>query len=444
MKHLVSAGLLVSALTISFPAIADESALPAKARDVFQKNCYRCHGQEGKNEGGFNYVIDLGELAARNKVVPGNAVKSKIVRRMTDADDPMPPVEEKQRPSAEDIQTIKDWIAAGAKPLKTRTEAKLVSNEEVTQAILADLEKANERERPFLRYFTLTHLHNAGFSEDEIHSFRHGLSKLINSLSWGGTIVVPQPIDAARTILRIDLRNYEWNEKTWDAILARNPYGVQFEFPSARKSVELTKCNLPWARGDWFVAAASRPPLYHDILGLPASERELEKLLRIDTPENIRLERVVRAGFNGSGVSRNNRLIERHEAGNVVYWKSYDFGGNVRRQNLFAHPLGPSDIASSFEHDGGEIIFSLPNGLQAYYLANSKGVRLDKGPTTIVSDPKRPDRAVENGLSCMSCHSRGIIEKTDQVRAHVVKNSEAFSKAASEAIFALYPEPDKM
>src|SRR5262249_36784614 len=163
------------------------------------------------------------------------------------------------------------------------------------------------------------------------------------------------------------------------------------------------------------------------ILGLPATERELEKILRLDTLENVRLERVARAGFNGSGVSRNNRLIERHESGGVVYWKSYDFAGNVRRQNLFAHPLGPSNDAFSFEYDGGEIIFSLPNGLQAYFLVDSKGRRLDKGPTNIVSDPKRPDRAVENGLSCMSCHSRGIIEKSDQVRGHVVKNSDAFS-----------------
>ena len=32
-------------------------------------------------------------------------------------------------------------------------------------------------------------------------------------------------VDAAGTILRIDLRDYQWNEKVWDAILALNPYG---------------------------------------------------------------------------------------------------------------------------------------------------------------------------------------------------------------------------
>jgi hypothetical protein len=50
-------------------------------------------------------------------------------------------------------------------------------------------------------------------------SYRHGLSKLVNSLSWGKRIVAPHTVDAERTILRIDLRDYQWNEKTWDAIL---------------------------------------------------------------------------------------------------------------------------------------------------------------------------------------------------------------------------------
>src|SRR5262249_22279227 len=150
--------------------------------------------------------------------------------------------------------------------------------------------------------------------------------------------------------------------------------------PAAREAAEAAACRLPYVRADWFVAAACRPPLYHEILQLPGTEQELEKLLRVDVLETIRQEKVVRAGFNGSGVSRNNRLIERHESGNVVYWKSYDFAGNVGRQNLFAHPVGPADDDNSFRHDGGEIIFTLPNQLHAYLLADARGRRIDKGP----------------------------------------------------------------
>ena len=44
------------------------------------------------------------------------------------------------------------------------------------------------------------------------------------------------------------------------------------------------------------VAAAARPPLYHDLLRLPATELELQQLLRIDVAQNIRQERIARAG----------------------------------------------------------------------------------------------------------------------------------------------------
>jgi len=418
--------------------------LAAQAQTILKQHCYRCHGQDGANEGGLNFVADLKQLVARRRVVPNEPGKSKLLRRLLDADDPMPPAEEKKRPTPADIAVIKQWIEAGAPSAEPPRVVKALTPAQMVEAIRADLDTANPRNRPFLRYFTLTHLAAAGLSADEIASFRHGLVKLVNSLSWGKNIVVPQAVDPAGTILRIDLRDYQWNERTWDKIVARNPYGIRYDHAAADACRAVSGCDLPYVRGDWFVAAASRPPLYHDILELPVSERELEKLLRVDVNENVRQERVARAGFNSSGVSRNNRLIERHESGSTVYWKSYDFAGNTGRQNLFAHPLGPGDDPASFAHDGGEIIFTLPNGLQAFFLADAQGRRIDKGPTAIVSDPRRPDRAVENGLSCMSCHQRGIIVKADQVRGHVERNAAAFTAGQVESILALYPAGDKM
>src|SRR5262249_2180977 len=104
----------------------------------------------------------------------------------------------------------------------------------------------------------------------------------------------------------------------------------------------------------------------------------------------------------------------------------------------FDHPLGPQPGQNGFEHAGGEIIFNLPNGLQAYMLVDANGRRLDRAPIEIVSDPKRPDRVVESGISCMSCHMGGLMHKADQVRAHVEKNPNAFGKADVEIIKALY------
>jgi tetratricopeptide (TPR) repeat protein len=428
-------------------AVAEPDRLPLaqRARVILETNCHRCHGQGGTNEGGFNFVLDAAQLTSRKKVVPGDAGRSKLYRRLVSKDDPMPPEDEKVRPSKDDIAILKQWIDAGAPGTETSNARRaFLSTADVVRAIRDDLAgKVAERDRRFTRYFILTHLHNAGQSEDELQSYRHGLSKLVNSLSWGRRVVVPRPIDEARSVFRIDLRDYQWNEKVWEAILGVNPYGVSPATGPARECVEFTQCRLPYVRGDWFVAAASRPPLYHDVLQLPRTEQELEALLRVDVAEDLRQERVARAGFNSSGVSRNNRLIERHEAGAVTYWKSYDFASNTGRQNLFAHPLGPADDDNAFHHDGGEIIFNLPNGLQAYMLVTGAGKRIDKGPTTIVSDPRRPDRAVENGLSCMSCHAKGLIEKSDQVRDHVQKNAAAFPQVEIDTVLALYPPRDR-
>src|SRR5262249_12278955 len=99
---------------------------------------------------------------------------------------------------------------------------------------------------------------------------------------------------------------------------------------------------------------------------------------------------------------------------------------------------------NSFQHAAGEIIFNLPNGLQGYMLVNANNVRQDKGATAIVSDPKRPDRAVEAGISCMACHARGINFKDDQIRAHVSKNRQAFRRKDAELVRALYVPKEKM
>jgi len=437
--------LVVVALSSAVRADEDKTVLAQKAQAILKTNCYRCHGQEGASEGGFNYVLDRQRLVAGKKIIPGDSAQSRLYKKLKKEE--MPPEDEKPRPTQEDIGVIRQWIEAGAPDFNPAPVVRAeISVTALVEAIREDLEKAKERERPFLRYFTITHLYNAGWSKDELESYRMALSKLVNSLSWGRRVVKHVPVDPAQTILRIDLRDYKWNDRVWNRILSANPYGVDIGTPAAKYCSEATDCPLPYVRGDWFVSAASRPPLYHEVLQLPATDAELEKQLHIDVEENIRQERVCRAGFNGSGVSRNNRLIERHETGYGAYWKSYDFAGSADRENLFEHPLGPGG-QSPFNHSGGEIIFSLPNGLQGYMLVDGKGNRIDKGPTSIVSDPKQTDRAVVNGLSCMSCHSRGMIEKSDQVRASVLQNPKAFDKKEADSILALYPpkkELDKL
>jgi hypothetical protein len=423
------------------PVTVEGAELATKVQGVLQAACYRCHGEDGASEGGFNFVLNLEKLA-QTVVKPRNTAGSLLWERMAATDDSvMPPVGEDPRPTAEELAMVKAWIDAGAPAPHVEQSREFITNEQVWHYLRADIEQTPERSRRFVRYFSLTHLWNAGLSEDEIQTYRNAFVKLLNSLSWNSTLVRPTPIDPARTILRIDIRQVNWNNDIWSQIEEANPYGITFEFPDATVCYEATQCQMPLVRVDWFVFAASKPPLYHRVLAVPETDAELESELKVNVSANIDQEQVIRAAFNRSGVSQNNRLIEWHKSPYGSYWKSYDFGGNTDRQNLFAFPLGPAGD-EAFQHDGGEIIFTLPNGLQGYLLVDEAGQRIDTGPTSIVSDPKRADKTVTNGVSCMSCHYTGVIPKTDEIGPAVRANPKAFENSAD--ILALYRDPREL
>src|SRR5262249_31270741 len=149
---------------------------------------------EGTNEGGFNFVVDLRQLVARNRVAPGDLKKSKLLKRIRNADDPMPPADEKVRPTADEVSILERWIQAGAPAETAAPTNKFIATDDMVRDIRRDLENAEPRRRPYLRYLTLSHLQNAGLSADEMQSYRHGVSKLVNCLSWEKDIVVPQAI----------------------------------------------------------------------------------------------------------------------------------------------------------------------------------------------------------------------------------------------------------
>ena len=451
----LSGMLLFSVLFVhgrSDAAETEKTVLAHKAQAVLKVHCYRCHGEAGAVEGGMNYIIDLERLVSRKKIIPGKADESPIFKRI--AKGTMPPPDVKDRVSDADIAAVKQWIDAGAPGLQTGPPRKFITQVDVQEAILADLEKVDRRSRRFLRYFTFTHLYNAGLGDDELQTYRNSLNKVLNSLSWHPKIRNPEAIEPTATILRIDLRWYMWDATLWNRILNDYPYGILDDTTALRAILVSTATKVPMLRGDWFVGTASRPPLYQDMLQLPGNLAELERQLRVDSTANITQDRVMRVAFNGSGISRNNRILERHDSVHGYYWRTYDFEevpqnlierGQLQpdRRNVFAYPLGPGSVENAFQHAGGEAIFALPNGLQGYYIMNSVNNRLDKAPNAIVSDPKRPDKAVEMGISCMGCHIPGIHAKADQMHEFLLKNPKAIPKADADIAKAIYPPKEK-
>jgi hypothetical protein len=330
------------------------------------------------------------------------------------------------RPTPTELTTLRSWIETGAqalrRPVKPRTAADLL------RVVHTDLESAKLGERRFYRYFTLTNVFNdPAVLGEGLWLYRAALSKAINSLSRSSVIVVPRAVDPDRTVYRIDLRDLarEWYD-SWTRLASMNPYALQqFRRDSEeyRETCEWTHTKQPWVRADWFVARATRPPLYHDLLELPETAAVLEEWFEVSVEENFTQGRLARAGLLESGVSPANRLLERHPIrDDRAYWKSYEFRAGDPQSDLLQFPLGPDFptnpfAARTFRHASGAILFSLENGLLGYMLVNSQGRRIVAAPADLLVDPQASSgtKQVVSGLSCISCHRSGVFPVKDAV-----------------------------
>ena len=444
MKNLITISLILTFI-LGYHSAEAQQTLAREAYLIFERSCLGCHGPHGPFT--EELVIESASgLVATGAVVRRNPGASKLYGRLIEKDlTKRMPLGQPKLPDAA-IQTIRNWIQAGAPSWETQRDVNFITMDVMLSAIQNHLRTLPARNRPFARYFTTTHLYNAGETQEALNAYEVALSKLVNSLSWGSEIVKPVPIDRRKTIFYIDLRRYEWDVRNdaWTRIEEEYPYSIEFDSETqAGLRSKLTflrqemDCEVPFVYVDWFLATASLPPLYHEILALPETDSELERDLGIDVERNLQSAagiRVWRAGLDNSRVSENNRVVERHKFQHGAYWKSYDFAGNLGVRNIIEHPL-------TFRHDGGEIIFNLPNGLQAYYISNASGSRINAAPTTIVSNPGERDGIVRNGISCIGCHTEGMKPFRDDVRAVFERGPDGPEK---ELVLSLYVSQAKM
>ena len=267
-------------ITLTFMALGFGSAnaqenLAQQAYAIFQQSCLNCHGEHGAFT--EEIIIDHTALIETGSVVPGKPIESELYKRLlTDDDTKRMPLGQPRLPPAA-ILTIGNWIQTGAPDWQTpERDTDFITPTEMLASIENHVNSLSSFDRPFARYFSLTHLYNAGETAEALHAYQRALSKLVNSLSWGRNVINPRPIDPKETIFYIDLRDYEWEIGTnrWTQIEQVYPYGIEFDAPtqtSPRKKLtslrEELNCEVPFVHVDWFIATASLPPLYHDILG---------------------------------------------------------------------------------------------------------------------------------------------------------------------------------
>ncbi len=456
--------LIFSFTFLALPVLHAQDMENAKqAIEILKKNCHECHGIRDY-AGGLDVLDPVSLFADRGENIRPYLAKSdpaqSLIWRQIEAGLMPPDDNEFDIPaiSPADKQTIKTWIEAGAPfPEGNRVfKRPFVGRIDILNIIEKDLRSLRGGVvAKMTRYFTVANLHNNGTVPDETLDYaRASISKAMNSLSHESRIVVPRIVDhdANRVVLAVNLSDYGWTVDKWYKVLAQYPYTL---VPEDTKEYEVYGAisrywdegeQEPCMRADWFVAHATRAPLYDELLHLPKTLDELARQHHVDMRGDFETQKLYRAGVFASGVSTQNRLLDRHSSANGCFWVSYDFAPAMAKGNISVFPLGPMStydvdkkndndddknphpfIGSAFKEAGSEMVFSLPNGLHAYMIVDHNGNSISRAPVSIVSDHVTVDGVPEvvNGLSCMACHTKGIRDFTDKLRgSYYVDNAK--------------------
>ena len=419
--------LFAGGLAAAPPLRADDGTEAAeRAQAVLRHYCLTCHGGKGELLKADLQVLDRNLLLQRKLVRPRDAAGSLLLQLVDYG--AMPPGE-LPKPQPGEVRALREWIASGAADFPSNHGDAYVIRQIQNDMLTLDAKK----ELPYQRYISFNHLLTDDPAADPT-LWRDALLKALNHLSLKPEPVPVTAIDPMGAIFRVDERRLGWDvqpfetpEKTanrldlFDLVLLEYPFATVLpRFDGGQKILAefMRKANpvrpILYVRGDWFVTMATQSPLYEDLLQLPRTLTGPDgldaKILAAGKP--------ARAGFLDSKSSRLPQLVERRAASGGAYWRTLDVGTARDMQGLLR------EAASNAER-GGLMWFSLPNGFNGYYLAESvpdvggkRLVRLaQSAPPDWVADPQAPGQIAHNGLSCMRCHESGVMNFSDAVRS---------------------------
>ncbi len=420
-------------------AAAPEDPTAAKVYALFERHCARCH-QAGKLDTKLparriGNILNLDALATdRSLVRPGNPDGSRLYTvlqsRQTPHDFPVDEIGGGELDAVRQwLQTVKaDQSCQGRTPV-TRTA--------ITDAIRSALSQSAGAAQH--RFLTLTHLYNACATDQEMQVYREAVGRVINSLSWGLEPAVVEPVDEAKTILKVDISKLGWSSKQWERLTAVYPYFDADGIKRGLTALDPDGSGLV-LRGDWLAAAAGRAPLYYDLLGLPDRLTTMLASLKIDT--NAGAPAVRRIGIRASQFIRGNRLLQRQSFANGAAWLSYDYATTPGRPDLFDAPGGPGTRGAP-RPDSSLLHFNLPNGFQAFFMANGEGLRLNELPASLLRDDVHAAGRILAGTACLACHDGKLQPATDELRSRV-QNDTTIPRDIRERLLALHVPKEDM
>jgi mono/diheme cytochrome c family protein len=430
----------------------------AGATNVLASNCGQCHGPALtplQASAGMNYIQDMDKLAENGKLIPGNSAGSRIIQRMKDGS--MPPLTSgKAKVSDADIDVVAQfidnpsfWPDADINPVDCTDQ--LFDFDQLYGEVARDLRLQDNEDALTTRYIALTNRFTAGVCADTtLDRDRQALFKMLNALSKDTTISKPEPVDAAETIYRIDLKDYGWDQPiqavidgvvvdavdSWELIASVNAYAVEFFGDDADDAKLDSNTQFPVMLADSLLDAATIGNVYYALIGVNVQDTLDNFILNdldIDVAQNLLDEEQVRAGTTRSRISRQDRVVQRDdiEIRSGVLWQSFDFEDD-QNESIFENPFG-------FAEGGTEAIFTLPNGMFGFIIADADSNIVED--SDILLDTSQNNFRAVTSISCSNCHSQGLIPVADEVRDIALANARVtgLNNDEVEQLRAVYP-----
>jgi mono/diheme cytochrome c family protein len=436
------------------PVDSEYDLQKAAAENILRANCGQCHGaalNDDQVRAGMNYIDDLERLIDEGKVIGGSSDTSPIIVRMRNGSMP-PPSSGLPAPSEQDIRQVASFIDNPQffPPVNVENcDDQLITFDDLYTRMQADILSLDADDRLFTRYVLLTNRYNSGVCSQDLDRDRWGLSKMLNMLSIETSVQEPFAIDSDETIYRIDIRDYGWDRDIevnnvnfvdgWEAIVGNNDYAVVFEGDEAETVIDQSGTEIPWLYSDALIDQASLGNLYYALIDVDVNDTFDDFILddlQIDVIANLDEEDLVRAGTTRSVISRQDRVVERHEieVRQGAFWQSFDFDADEANESIFDDPFG-------FAEGGREGIFTLPNGFMGFIIADADDNIVEE--SDILFDTLQNDFVARTSVSCSGCHAQGFLPVEDEVRAVVEANPFNFNADDFEAVQDVYPDPDE-
>jgi len=434
------------------PADLDKAA----AENVLKSACGYCHGPaltQAQAQAGMNFIDDIDKLVETGKILPMNSAGSKVIQRMVRGQMPPPGSGYPLVPKA-DIDLVAAYIDnprywGGLPDANCRDDNQVVSFDQLFQAVNSDLAGEDKDDRAFLRYISLTNRFTAGVCAPALDRERDALLKMLNMLSIKAKVGTMRPANKELTLYRIDLRDFDWDrtiqvantpfDDVWEAIADANDYAVPFVGDDADDAKADTATDFPIMFADQMMDVAVIGNLYYGILNIDINQplgTFISDGLGINVQEDIDNDEAIRAGTTKSIISRQDRLVERHDIQirNGAFWQSFDFDDNAN-DSIFEDPFG-------FTAGGSEAIFTLPNGMLAYIIADENDAIVED--SNILFDTSQDNHRAITAVSCSGCHATGFIPVVDEVgpiaRANALQIG--LDRNEVEQLESLYVKPD--